>query len=158
MIQTIRKKLRVPGIPRTTIAVLAGISPFILALALMYAISASTRHYDTGWIRYLVQHKDDIIQSLIVSSVMVAVFSTVLRNRVATFAAGFQPVVIQAMFILTDVSRHITLKLPLAAITVLPLLILVMTLRREIDQVDDREKMRGPVDSEQGNTNTKPNS
>ena len=139
MIQTIRKKLKVPEIWRTKIAVLAGVSPGILALIFMYArltdaTGTSAIFHDSGWIKYLVQHQDDIIQSLIVSSVMVAVFSTVLRNKVATFLAGFQPVLIQAMFILTDTSRDIALNFPLAAITVLPLLILLITLKGEIGQ------------------------
>ena len=141
MIQTSRKNLKFLRIPRHWIALLAGASPFILALLLVFATTVSTTLGDTGWIKDLVQHQDDIIQSLIVSSVMVAVFSTVLRCKVATFAAGFQPVVIQAMFILTDATRHIILNLPLAAITVLPLLIVLITLRREIVQPDDHEGM-----------------
>ena len=139
MIQTVRRNLKAPRIPRHLIALLAGVSPLILALMLVFAVQNSTITHGTGWIKYLVQHQDDIIQSLIVSSVMVAVFSTVLRCKAATFAAGFQPVVIQAMFLLTDSTRHIALNIPLAAITVLPLLILLMTLRRESDQLDDQK-------------------
>ena len=159
MIQAIKKKLRVPKVPRTAIAWLAGASPFILALIFMYArlmhsTGTSAIFPDSGWIKYLVQHQDAIIQSLIVSSVMVAVFLALLRNRVATLLAGFQPVVIQAMFILTDVGRHFALNLPLAAITVLPLLILLVTFRREIDQLYDQERVRNPIDYEKGNTGT----
>ena len=140
MTKTVRKNLKVPRILRHAIALLAGASPFIFALILVSATGNPTMPHGTGWIKYLVKHQDDIIQSLIVSSVMVAVFSTLLRCKVATFAAGFQPVVIQAMFILADSTRHITLNLSLAAITVLPLLILLMTLRRGIDQLDDQKK------------------
>ena len=154
MIQTIGKKLRVPRIPRITIAWLAGASPFILALILMCATMIWIRSHDAGWIKYLVQYQDDIIQSLIVSSIMVAVFSTLLRCKVATFAAGLQPVVIQAMFIFIDGSRHIIQNLPLTAIIVLPLLILLMSLRREISELDDEGRMRRPIDSEKRNTST----
>ena len=139
MIQSIRKNLKVSISPRHLIAQFAGAAPFILALALMIATKSPTTTPTTAWIKYLVQHQDDIIQSLIVSSVMVAIFLALLRSKVATFTAGFQPVVIQAMFIITDSTRHIALSLPIVAITVLPLLILLITLRREIDQLYDRE-------------------
>ena len=132
MIQTVKKNLKVP---RAMIVLLAGASPFIVALILVFATTPSPISRGTGWFNYLVQNQDDIIQSLIVSSVMVAVFSTLLRCKVATLVAGFQPAVIQAMFMLTDSTRHITLSLPLAAITVFPLLILLMTFGREIGQL-----------------------
>ena len=134
MTQTIRKKLKVPTISRNLIAVLAGASPFLLALIMMFYTRFSTISNDAGWVKYLVQHQDDIIQSLIVSSVMVAVFSTLLRNKTAAFAAGFQPVLIQATFILTDPSLRFPLNVPISAITVLPLLILLITLGRDIGQ------------------------
>ena len=158
MIKTTRKKLRIPRIPRTTIASLAGASPAILGLILMYPTKSWIGPHDTEWIKYLVQHQDDIIQTLIVSSIVVALFSTLLHNKTITFAAGLQPVIIQAAFILTDLGRHIALNISLAAITVLPLLILIMTLKKEIGQVDDPERMRRPIDSEKGNTNEQPNS
>lgn len=138
MIQTIKKKLKALKVPRNAVAWLAGASPFILAFIFMYARLTYTTgtpaiFSDSGWTKYLVDHQGDIIQSLIVSSVMVAVFTTVLRNKAVTLLAGFQPVVIQAIFILTDATGDIALRLPLAAITVLPLLILLVTLRKEID-------------------------
>ena len=139
MIQTIRKKLKVPEIWRTKIAVLAGVSPGIIALLFMFTTRTSAISHDSGWITYLVQHQGDIVQTLIVSSVMVAVFSTLLRYKLATFAAGFQPVLIQLMFILTDSGRHIALNLPLAAITVLPLLILLIALIREIGEEETKK-------------------
>ena len=144
MIQAIRKKLKVPRVPRRLIALLAGPSPFILALVFMYVTRYLPMRHDTGWIIYLTHHQDAIIQSLIVSSVLVAVFSTLLRNKVGTLLAGFQPVLIQAMFILTDATRHIALNLPLAAITILPLLILLMTLGRELGQQDVQDKEEKP--------------
>ena len=64
---------------------LGGASPLIIALMLMFAIRTSTVSHDTGWIKYLVQHQDDIIQSLLMSSLMVAVFSTLLRNKAGNF-------------------------------------------------------------------------
>ena len=138
MIQTVKRNLKAPKIPRHSIALLAGASPLIFALLMLGLTvqNSTTLHGGAGWIRYLIQHQDDIIQSLIVSSVMVGVFSTVLRCKAATFAAGFQPVVIQSMFLLTDSTRHIALNIPLAAITVLPLLNLLLTLKKEIDQLD----------------------
>ena len=122
------------------IALLAGASPLILSFIFLLAKRISTTYPDKGWVEALVQHQDDIIQTLIVSSLMVAVFSTVLRFKVASVAAGFQPGLIQVMFILTDLNRSIILNIPLAAITVLPLLILLLTLRRDIDKPDDQEK------------------
>ena len=159
MIQAIKENLKVPKVPRTAIAWLAGAFPFILASIFMYArltytTGTSAIFQDSGWTQYLVGHQSDIIQSLIVSSVMIAVFLALLRNKVVTLLAGFQPVVIQAMFILTDATRDIALRLPLAAIAVLPLLILLMTLRREIDQLDDRERVGNPIDSGKGNAGT----
>ena len=159
MVQTIRKKLKIPEIWRIRIAVLAGASPFILALIFMYArltytTGTSAIFQESGWTKYLFDHQGDIIQSLIVSSVMVAVFIALFRSKVVTLLAGFQPVVIQAMFILTDATRDIALRLPLAAIAILPLLVLFVTLRKEIDQLDDRERMGNPGDSEKGNTGT----
>ena len=154
MIQTVKKNLEVPRILRHLIALLAGASPFILAFILVFGTKNSAIPHDTGWIRDLIQHQDDIIQTLIVSSLMVAVFSTLLRSKVVILVAGFQPVLIQTMFILTDVNRHIALNLPLAAITVLPLLIVFMSLRREIDQLDAEERLRRAIDSEKRNTST----
>ena len=154
MIQTVKKNLEVPRILRHLIALLAGASPFILAFIFVFGTKNSAIPHDTGWIRDLIQHQDDIIQTLIVSSLMVAVFSTLLRSKVVILVAGFQPVLIQTMFILTDVNRHIALNLPLAAITVLPLLIVFMSLRREIDQLDAEERLRRAIDSEKRNTST----
>ena len=88
---------------------------------------------------------------------MVAVFSTLLVNKVATLVAGFQPGLIQAMFILTDLGRHITLNLSLAAITVLPLVVLLMMLIRDSGQVDDREKRKNPIGCDKETTTTQPN-
>ena len=90
--------------------------------------------HDMTWTKYLIQHQNDIFQTLIVSSVLVAVFSTLLRSKVVTFAATLQPALIQAMFILTNETRQIALHFSLFSIIVLPLLILTITLRREIDQ------------------------
>ena len=135
-----RKTLEISRIPRTKIAVLAGASPGILALMLMFATRGSTTYRHIGWIKYLIEHQDVIIQTLILSSVMAAVFSVLLRSKVATFAAGLQTLAIQIMFLLTDASRHIALNLSLAAIIILPLLILLMPLKKEDDQVDDQDK------------------
>ena len=155
MIQTVKKNLEVPRILRHLIALLAGASPFILAfIILVFGTKNSAIPHDTGWIRDLIQHQDDIIQTLIVSSLMVALFSTLLRSKVVILVAGFQPVLIQTIFILTDVNRHIALNLPLAAITVLPLVIVFMSLRREIDQLDAEERLRRAIDSEKRNTST----
>ena len=155
MIQTVKKNLKVLRIPRYLIALLAGASPFIVALILVFATTPSPISRGTGWFNYLVRHQDDIIQTLIVSSLMVAVFfSTLLRSKEVILVAGFQPVLIQTMFILTDVNRHIALNLPLSAITVLPLLIVFMSLRREIDPLDAEERLRRAIDSEKRNTST----
>ncbi len=153
MIQTIREKLRVPRIPRTTIACLVGAIPIIVALLLLSALTSTTYRH-TEWVKFLNEHQDAIIQSLIVSSVMVAIFSALLRYKLATFAAGLQPVLIPVMFLVSDESRHLTLNLPLAVIAVLPLVILVMVLRKELDQLDNQEKTRNPIDSEKGNAGT----
>ncbi len=144
MTQVIKWKFKAPKVSRTAIARFAGTSPFILALLFMYArltyaTGTSVIFPDTEWFKYLIQHQDDIIQTLIVSSVMVAVFCTLLRNKLATLLAGFQPVLIQAMFILTDTGQHLALNLPLAAITVLPLLVLLLTLGRDLGQQDDQD-------------------
>ena len=154
MIQTTRDKLRAPRDSRYWVALLAGVAPFILALLLMSVTKTMIASRDAEWIKYLVCHQDDIIESLVVSSIMVAVFCTLLRNKVVIFVAGFQPVVIQAMFIVTDTSRHIALNFPLAAITVLPLLVLLMALGREIGQANDQDTVRSPMDSEKRDTGT----
>lgn len=145
MIQAIKRKLKALKVPRTAIAGLAGTSPFILALIFVWARSSYTTGtsviFQAGeWFKYLIQHQDAIIQTLIVSSVMVAVFCTLLRNKLATFLAAFQPGVIQAMFILTDRGQHLALNLPLAVITVLPLLVLLLTLGRDVGQQNDRDE------------------
>ena len=118
---------------------LAGVSPGALALLFMFATRTSAISQDVGWIGDLVQHQGDIIQTLIVSSVMVAVFTTVLRYKVVTFLAGFQPVLIQLMFILTETGRHIALNLPLAAIAVLPIFILLIALIGEIGEEETKK-------------------
>ena len=144
MIQTTKKKLKALGITRGKIALLAGASPFILAFMLMSTTRSLAIFHDTGWINYLVQHQDDIIESLLISSVMVMIFSTLLHKKVAIFFAGFQTVAIQAMVLLTDPTQHIALNIPLVAITVLPILILLLMLGREIDQPDNQDKEGTP--------------
>ncbi len=149
MIQTMRRKLKPPRVQRRSIALLAGASPLILALVFIYVTRFWPIHGDPAWIKFLVQNQEDIIQSLLISSLMVAVFCTLLRNRVATLLAGFQPAVIQAAFILMDTTRHIALNSPLAAVTVLPLLILLITLGKEIGQQDDQDREeKKPIDFE----------
>ena len=154
MIQTIRKKLRVFRIPKHRIALLAGSSPIILAFILMYVTEYTLIFHDTGWFKYLVQNQDEFVQSLIVSSIMIAVFSTLLRVRLVTFVAGFQPVIIQIMFILADVNQHIVLSLSIVAITILPLLILLTIFIKDIDQIDNQEGIEKPIDSEKQDTGT----
>lgn len=105
-----------------------------------YTTGTSVIFQDGEWFKYLIQHQDDIIKTLIVSSVMVAVFCTLLRNKLATFLAALQPGVIQAMFIFSDETRHLALDLPLAAIAVLPLLVLSLTLGRDVGEQDDQDK------------------
>ena len=154
MIQTIRKKLGVFRIPKHRIALLAGSSPIILAFILIYVTEYTLIFHDTGWFKYLVQNQDEFVQSLIVSSIIVAVFSTLLRVRLAIFVAGFQPVIIQIMFILADVNQHIALSLSIAAITILPLLILLAIFIRDIDQIDNQEGIEKPIDPEKQDTST----
>lgn len=120
---------------RNTIALVAGAFPLIVALILMHFTEYTRTFRGTGWVDYLVQHQNEFVQALIMSSVMVAVFFALLGNKIAIFAAGLQPVIIQTMFILADVNQHIVLNLSIAAITVLPLSILSITLRRDIDQI-----------------------
>ena len=53
MIQIIRKKLRVPRIPRTTIAWLAGTSPVVLAFILTSTTRTWIGSHNAGWLKYL---------------------------------------------------------------------------------------------------------
>ena len=157
MIQTIRKKLGVFSIPRHMIALLAGSSPFMFAFMIFifaYFTRNSPMPHDTGWVRFLVQHQDEFVQSLIVSSVMVAVFFALLRNKAAIFAAGAQTATIQIMFIVADARQHLALNLPIAAIIILPLLILLLAFSKDIDQVDTQEETERPTDSEKQDTST----
>lgn len=154
MIQTIRKKLGVFSIPKHRIALLAGSSPITLAFILIYVTEYNLIFQDTGWVKYLAQNQDEVVQSLIVSAIMVAVFSTVLREKVATFVAGFQPVIIQIMFIVVDERQYIALNLLFVAITILPLFILITIFMKDIDQVDNQEGTERPIDSGKQNTST----
>lgn len=137
MIQAIRKKL---SDYRLRIAWLVGASPLILAFFLMSHIMTSSTSHNVVRVEYLFQHQEDIFQSLIVSSAMVAIFCTTLRNKVVIFVAGFQPAAIQAAFISTDSARNIFESIPITALIVLPLAILAFTLGREIGQADDQDK------------------
>ena len=87
MIQAMRKKLRGT---RDTIAWLAGASPLILALILMHIVKVLSKYHNTEWIKYSVQHQDDITQALIISSIAVAVFSAALCNRMTTLRTNAQ--------------------------------------------------------------------
>ena len=104
-----------------------------------------------GWVNYLVQHQDTIFQSLIVSSLMIAVLSTLHRNKAITLVAGFHPLLIQIMFLIASGSQGITLNLPLAAIMVLPLLIFYAALKKDLTHMDDWERMRDLIESHKQN-------
>ena len=152
MKQKIRNYLNYLRVPGYRIAIVAGIAPLIVAVAFMFAKETLVTSPDRGWTIFLVQHQDGIIQSLIVSSLLVTVFITLLHNAAVTLLAGFQTAIISAMFILTDGSPHILLNVGLAAIIILPLLILLITLNRDISQLYDQDKKRSPFDSERGDT------
>ena len=151
MIQTIRKKL---SDHRLRIAWLAGASPLILTFGLGYYITPSPISHDTALAHYLVQHQDDIFQSLIVSSVIVAVFCTMLRNTGVAFLAALQPAVIQVAYISTDSSQDIFRSILITAITVVPVLFLLITLRNEVGQASDQDKEEKIIDSEEQDTGT----
>ena len=151
MIQTIRKKL---SDYRLRIAWLAGASPLLLTFGLMYYITPSPTSHNTALAHYLVQHQDDIFQSLIVSSVMVAVFCTVLRDKRVTFLAALQPAAVQVAFISADSSRDIFESIPITAIIILPLLFLLITLHMDVVQAYDQHKEEQTMDSEERDTGT----
>ena len=156
MLQTIGKKF---SDYKLRIAWLAGASPLILTFGLMYYVTPSTTTpsttlHNTALAHYLVQHQDDIFQSLILSSVMVAVFCTVLRNKAITFLAALQPAVVQAAFISADSSRDIFESIPITAIIILPLLFLLMTLRMDVVQAYAQDKEEKTMDFEERGTDT----
>ena len=70
--------------PRYWIAALVGVSPFILAVMLLIFTENWNIPTEKGLLKNLADNQQDIIQSLIISSVIVAVFSTVLRRKTAT--------------------------------------------------------------------------
>ena len=133
---------------KVCIAVLAGISPLIIAFILASYVMISLLTHKMERVEYLLQHQDVIVESLIVSSVFVAVLCTVLRNKTVTFLAACQPVVVQATFLLTDLSLGYTLKISLAAMIVLPVLILLKTLISETDQANDQDKEEETIDTD----------
>ena len=137
MRQTVRNYFMVL---RPWIALLAAATPLIVAIVFMYAgMQSGIPHY-TGWATHLVPYQDDVIQPLLVSSIMVAVFIALLRDMLLTFLAGLQPGIIQAMFIVTDTSRGFALNSVLAAMIILPLLILLIALNKKISQLYDQDK------------------
>ena len=128
MTQTPIKKLKTLRNP--TAMLVAGASPTILAIPLMFIIRYLTiNHPCTEWINYLILHQDTIILSLTVSSVMVAALSTTLHCKTATILAGLQIGLIQFMFISTDPTLDLELRAGLTAIIALPIAILAFRVK-----------------------------
>ena len=139
MLRTIKQgALRVLASPRYWLAALVGASPFVLAVMLLLLTETSNIPTDKGLLKGLADNQQNIIQSLIMSSVMVAIFSTVLSWKAVTLAAGFQPALIQAVFMVVKGSELMVLNLTLAVIITLPLAILLLTLWREVSQRNDQ--------------------
>ena len=133
MILAMRQKLKLAKTQKTMIAWPTGASPLIIAFILMgITINSALESHNLGWVNYLVHNQKHIFQSLMVSSLLVAVFSTLLRNKIKTFMAAFQPVLIQVASIIAVANQDTALRLVLSAITILPLLILLVTLTNEI--------------------------
>ena len=127
---------------RHLIALAAGVSPLILAVLLSWAtMQAPTLLQGTELQAYLIQHRETISDHIIVSSLMVAVFCTILRSKIVTFIAGFQSAVTVAALAMPSLDAGMCLRFALVAIIVIPLLVLSLTLRRhDIDpSLDDGE-------------------
>ena len=130
---------KVPDNLRWGLALLAGLSPLMFALVVVAATGDLSETDRMGWTKYLVEHWEDLVQSLIPSSVMVAVFIALIRCAVATLLTALQPLIIQALFIFTDPSRGVAADIPLLAITLLPLVVLLITLTPLLRQIYDRQ-------------------
>ena len=139
MSQNPTRNPKVPDNLRWGLALLAGLSPLMFALVVVAATGDLSETDRMGWTKYLVEHLDDLVQSLILSSVMVAVFIALLRCAVATLLTALQPLIIQALFIFTDPSRGVVADIPLLAITLLPLVVLLVTLTPLLRQIYDRQ-------------------
>ncbi len=123
---------------RHRIAVAVGLSPLILALLVSLAtIQGSTLTHGTELQAYLIQHREHISQSLIVSSLLVAVFCSTLRSRIVALLGGSQAALTLAALVLPHHNMGPVEILPYIAITVLPVAVLLALLRKDIETESD---------------------
>lgn len=116
---------------RINLALVSGAFPLLPGFLLMFVIVGS-EYRNAGWDDYLIQHRVDIYQSLIVSSLMIAVLSTLLGNKLAILAAGLQPGLIQLMLLFTNGLRSVEQNLLPGVIVVFPMLILFIALKGDL--------------------------
>lgn len=116
---------------RINLALVSGAFPLLPGFLLMFVIVGS-EYRNAGWDDYLIQHRVDIYQSLIVSSLMIAVLSTLLGNKLAILAAGLQPGLIQLMLLFTNGLRSVEQNLLPGVIVMFPMLILFIALKGDM--------------------------
>ena len=122
MIQNIKKKLKLTKTQRAITAYLAGASPIITTSILISTTNnIELKSHNPEWLVYLVQNQKHIFQSLVISFLLVAVFSTLLGNKFITLIAASQPVLIQVASITRPINEDTPLQLVLTAIMIFPL-------------------------------------
>ena len=123
---------------RMWIMYVLGAFPGIFAYALMYITTWATPPH-SELVKYLIQNQDDIFKILIVSSIVIVVHSTLLRNMALTFLFGAQTMIIQMMDVLKDISGNSILIIFAIVMIVLPFMILSMTLVKNISRITDHQ-------------------
>ena len=138
MSQITPRTVSVPTWVRWAIALPAAFSPLVITCVFVFATTGATETDGAEWVSYLLKNWDDLVQSLIVSSVMVAVFTALLACKPLALAAAFQPPVIHVGFIISDPSLGWLAGLPMLLITVLPLAILLAVFIPNLRELYDR--------------------